>query len=119
MDKFNYPVMVFHGEMDNICSYKESKKFVERKITPYRRLHLFKKGYHELQHDEEKDELLEKSIKFFESLPETMKRSVGNIVYANLAFKTKPRVRFLRNFSKIAILLGILFFLYRRFFKKA
>jgi len=105
--------------MDNICSYKESKKFVERRIKPYRRLHLFKKGYHELQHDEEKDELLEKALQFLESLPETMKKPFGKIVYADLAFKTKPRVRFLRNFSKVAVLIGILFFIYRRFFKKA
>jgi alpha-beta hydrolase superfamily lysophospholipase len=52
MDRFSYPVIVFHGKQDAICSFKESKKFVENKITPYRRLHLFENGYHELQHDE-------------------------------------------------------------------
>lgn len=51
MDKFNYPVIVFHGKEDAICNYRESKKFVENKISPYKKLVLFEKGYHELQHD--------------------------------------------------------------------
>ena len=28
MTKFNFPVMIFHGKLDSICSYKESKKFI-------------------------------------------------------------------------------------------
>ena len=55
MHRFNYPVIVFHGKMDSVCHYKYSKMFVEAKISQYRKLHLFEKGYHELQHDLEKD----------------------------------------------------------------
>jgi acylglycerol lipase len=69
MDKFNYPVIVFHGKQDAICNYKESKKFIESKLSQFRKLHLFERGYHELQHDEERDELLEHGLKFLEELP--------------------------------------------------
>lgn len=52
---FNYPMIVFHGKKDSLISYKHSKAFVELKLGEYRKLHLFERGYHELQHDEEKD----------------------------------------------------------------
>ena len=52
--KFNYPVMVFHGKQDTVMSYKYSEAFMAKKISPLRKLRLFERGYHELQHDEEK-----------------------------------------------------------------
>ena len=79
---------------------------------------LFPKGYHELQHDEEKDDMLDQAIKFLEKLPENMKRPFGKIVYNDLAFKIKPRTHTLKTVTRIIIILGILYLLYRRFFKK-
>jgi acylglycerol lipase len=55
MDNFNKPVIVFHGKKDSLINYEASKLFVERKVSQFKRLHLFDEGYHELQHDEEKD----------------------------------------------------------------
>jgi len=51
LEKFNYPVLVFHGKKDSLLSFKYSKAFIEKKLSPYRKLHLFERGYHELQHD--------------------------------------------------------------------
>jgi len=47
-----------------------------------------------------------------------MVKAVGNVVYADLAVKLKPRGHPFRNGLKILVVLGILFFLYRRFVKK-
>ena len=58
MESFNRPVIVFHGKKDTVISYKYSKAFIEKRINQYRKLYLFDRGYHELQHDEEKDEML-------------------------------------------------------------
>lgn len=51
VDSFNLPIIVFHGKKDSVISYKYSKEFIERKLGKYRKLHLFERGYHELQHD--------------------------------------------------------------------
>jgi len=116
--RFNFPVIVFHGKQDLICSYKNSKEFVEKRLSEYRKLYLFERGYHELQHDEERDEMLEEGLRFLESLPGPMKRAVGNVVYSDLALKRKPRCHKIRNSIRVAVVLGLLFFLYRRFFRK-
>ena len=62
--------------------------------------------------------MLEKAINFLEKLPENMKRPFGKISYDDLAFKIKPRKHTLKTITRIVIILGILYLLYRRFFKK-
>jgi alpha-beta hydrolase superfamily lysophospholipase len=64
MDAFSFPVIVFHGKKDSVVDFEDSKKFVYNKLAPYKQLHLFDEGYHEMQHDEEKDELLERGLRF-------------------------------------------------------
>lgn len=118
VDSFDLPIIIFHGKKDSVISYKYSKEFIERKLGQFRKLHLFERGYHELQHDEERDEMLDAGLKFLESLPGELVKPLGNIVYANLAVKMKPKEHPLKNGVKIAVILGILFFLYRRFFRK-
>ena len=45
-------------------------------------------------------------------------RGVGNIVYNNLEVKLKAKEHPIKNGLRIVVVLGILFFLYRRYFKK-
>lgn len=118
MHSFAFPVIVFHGKKDSVLSYKYSKNFVEKQITPYRKLFLFERGYHELQHDEEKDEMLDNALKFVTELPEIKIKALGNVVYSELEVKLKPKEHPLKNGLRIVVVLGILFFLYRRYFKK-
>jgi len=47
-----------------------------------------------------------------------MVKAVGNVVYADLAVKLKAKEHPFRYGLKILAVLGILFFLYRRFVKK-
>ena len=118
MKEFSFPIMIFHGKLDSICSYKESKKFIECKMGEHRKLHLFEYGYHELQHDEEKDELLKLALNYLEELPKSLKVPFGRIVESELRFRPKPKRHTIKYGTRIVILLGILFFIYRRFFKK-
>ncbi len=62
--------------------------------------------------------MLEKGLKFLEELPEAMVRPVGNIVYSELAIKLKAKEHPLKNGLKVLVVLGILYFLYRRFIRK-
>ena len=48
-----------------------------------------------------------------------MKRPVGRIYYTDLAFKLKGKSHPIKTGMKIIILLGILYFIYRRFVKKS
>jgi esterase/lipase len=41
-------------------------------MSLHKKLHLFENGYHELQHDEEKDELLERAFQFLNEIPNSM-----------------------------------------------
>lgn len=99
-------------------SYEYSKVFMEQKISPYRKLHLFQRGYHELQHDEEKEEMLTTALNFIDNLPATMIREVGRIVYKDWAIKLKPKQHPMRNIAKCLVIVGVLIFIYRRFLKK-
>lgn len=58
MAEFNPPVIVFHGKHDSVTNYHDSERFVYGNVRAYKKLHLFETGYHELQHDQEKDEML-------------------------------------------------------------
>ena len=51
MGEFKYPAMLFHGKKDTVVGYQGSYNFVFNKLAPYKKLHLFENGYHELQHD--------------------------------------------------------------------
>lgn len=62
--------------------------------------------------------MLEEGLRFLESLPQSMKRAVGNVIYGNLALRPKQRKRTLRNFTRILAILGVIFFIYRRFIRK-
>lgn len=118
MTKFDYPIILFHGKKDSVLSFEYSKIFMEQKISPYRKLHLFEKGYHELQHDEEKEEMLTMALNFVDSLPATMNREVGRIVYGDWAFKLKPKEHPMRNVARLLVIVGVLVFIYKRFLKK-
>jgi hypothetical protein len=45
---------------------------------------LFEQGYHELQHDEERGELLEKAIQFYSTLPKYVIKPFGKCVVAKI-----------------------------------
>ena len=62
--------------------------------------------------------MLDQALKFLEKLPENMKKPFGKLVYADVCFKIKPRTHTLKTVSRIIVLLGILYFIYRRFFHK-
>ncbi len=89
MNEFKAPVIVFHGKHDSVTSYHNSEQFVYNAVRPYKKLHLFETGYHELQHDQEKDELLENGSKFLIELPETMAKPFGKLNVQNI--DTKPK----------------------------
>ena len=61
-DDFRYPVKVFHGKLDTVTDPELSRKFVYNKVKISKKYHLFPNGFHELQHDEEKDELLQLAL---------------------------------------------------------
>ena len=58
MNDFRYPIIIFHGKQDQLTNYENSRKFIYSKVRPYKECYIFENGYHELQHDEEKDEML-------------------------------------------------------------
>lgn len=62
--------------------------------------------------------MLDLGLRFLRSLPEAMVRPVGQIAYASLAIKLKAKEHPFKNAVRIAVVLGILYFLYRRFFRK-
>ena len=64
MNNFHYPILILHGKEDTVTSCEGSKHFIFSKMRPLKELKLFDHGYHELQHDVEKGELLEKSLDF-------------------------------------------------------
>lgn len=55
--KLKTPMFIIHGTGDKITSHKGSEEFSEK--TDFAKLHLINGGYHELQNDTCKDELLE------------------------------------------------------------
>ena len=62
--------------------------------------------------------MLEKALKFLNGLPEAMVRPLGNIVYDDLCLKMKPKSHTMKNTFKVFVVIGLLVFLYRRYFKK-
>ena len=84
MNEFKAPVIVFHGKHDSVTSYHNSEQFVYNAVRPYKKLNLFETGYHELQHDQEKDELLELGSKFLAELPEGMTKPFGKLNIKNI-----------------------------------
>lgn len=55
---FTLPVIIFHGKHDSVTNYHDSVNFIDQAVSKHKKLHLFDNGYHELQHDEECDEML-------------------------------------------------------------
>ena len=62
--EFKFPAMVFHGKKDTVVDYQGSYDFVFKKLAPFKKLHLYENGYHELQHDEEKGDMLDRAVEF-------------------------------------------------------
>lgn len=60
-----------HGKQDSVTNYHDSVDFIDRTSSKRKLLHLFENGYHELQHDEECDEMLRIGNKWFAELPTT------------------------------------------------
>ena len=50
-DEFRYPIKIFHGKLDTVTNPEDSRDFIYKKVKPFKELHLFSEGYHELQHD--------------------------------------------------------------------
>lgn len=68
-DSFNFPIKIFHGKLDTVTNCEDSRRFIYQKVKPFREYHLFDNGYHELQHDKEKDELLDLALEFLQRIP--------------------------------------------------
>ena len=41
IDDFTTPVIIFHGKLDELTSYKDSERFVYTHIKPNKKIHLF------------------------------------------------------------------------------
>lgn len=54
-DNFRYPVIIFHGKKDTVTNCEDSRNFIFNKVRPFKEFYLFPEGFHELQHDNEKD----------------------------------------------------------------
>lgn len=108
-NEFKTPVIVFHGKHDSVTNYHDSERFVYGRVGAYKKLHLFETGYHELQHDQEKDELLETGFKYLSELPQHLVKPLGKIQVENIDTTLKPQ-NFFRN---IAILIVVLIVLMR------
>lgn len=54
---FTTPVIILHGKLDSVTNYHDSIYFYEKCGSAEKGLKLFENGYHELQHDEECEEL--------------------------------------------------------------
>lgn len=107
MNEFKAPVIVFHGKHDSVTSYHNSEKFVYNAVRPYKKLHLFETGYHELQHDQEKDDLLELGSKFLAELPESMVKPFGKLNVQNIDTRRK-KSNFLMKFVTVVCVILIL-----------
>lgn len=64
-DKLTTPLCIFHGDEDKITSHIASKEFVDK--TELATLKLYKGGYHELQHDLCKEEMLQDVVDWLNS----------------------------------------------------
>ena len=62
--------------------------------------------------------MLETGLAFLEALPPGMKRPAGPLEYGQLCLQLKPKGHPLKTRMKVLLLLGLLYFLYRRFLKK-
>ena len=107
MSQFKAPVIVFHGKHDSVTSYHNSEKFVYSTVRPYKKLHLFETGYHELQHDQEKDELLESGSNYLKELPAHLVKAFGKLNVQKIDTKPK-RNHFLRNLLIVVIVALVL-----------
>ena len=117
-DKFNHPAMVFHGKKDTVVNYQGSYNFVYSKLAPYKKLQLYDNGYHELQHDEEKDDMLGKALEFIEKLPNYVIKPAGQINYKDFALSPPPKKKKGALIIKILVALGIIIFILRRLRRK-
>lgn len=110
-DSFKFPIIIFHGKLDTVTNFEDSKHFIFNKVRPFKEFHLFPQGYHELQHDNEKDDLLEKSLQFIKKLPNL--KNFGPVMVHPIR-KAPPSKRPL---LKIIILLIAIIALIRKFKK--
>lgn len=78
-------------------------------VRPYKEYYEFPNGYHEMQHDAEKDELLEKSLEFIRKLPELKNFGVASIYPIQ---KPKPKNKL--STKLLIILIGVLIFIIRK-----
>ncbi len=61
-----------------------------------------------MQHDEEKDELLERGLRFLESLPAYMVKPAGAINYKDLEVAAKPKKNPLKSAFPILAIIAII-----------
>lgn len=78
-----------------------------------KQLYLFDNGYHELQHDEEKDEMIERAINFLDKLPEHNIKPAGVINYADFEIKIPKKGKGPKAVA-IFVLIGVLILIIRR-----
>lgn len=81
----NVPILIVHGKQDSVTNYHDSVHFIEKVGSKVKLLHLFENGYHELQHDEECDEMLRIANKWFGEL------STSQLGLINLQRRRNPR----------------------------
>ncbi|MCU0328140.1 MAG: lysophospholipase [Chitinophagales bacterium] len=62
-DKINIPTLVLQGKADKIIAYQGAEAFAKRNSALIK-LSIFEKGYHEMLHDEEREEFCETVLDF-------------------------------------------------------
>lgn len=102
---FRFPIVIFHGKKDSVTNYEDSKTFIYTKLTAYKQIHLFENGYHEMQHDEERDEILTRGLQFINSLPESLCRSLGTV--AVKPFETRKKSSPMKSYLIIAAVVAL------------
>lgn len=117
-DQFKFPIIIFHGKLDTVTSYEHSRHFVFNKIRPFKEFHLFQQGYHELQHDNQKDELLEKALKFIKKLPNP--KNFGPMMVHPIRKPQKSKTPIIKIIVIIVVLLAIIkkFKLYQKLLRR-
>lgn len=82
-------MILFHGKQDSVTNYHDSVHFIDKLGCRLKMIHLFENGYHELQHDEECDEMLRIGSKWLAQLPKT---ALGAINLQRRRYKPQVRI---------------------------
>lgn len=107
---FRFPIIIFHGKIDTVTNPEDSKNFIFSHVRPYREFYEFPQGYHEMQHDNEREELLERSMQFINKLPNL--KNFGLMTTRHIP-KPKPNNRIV--LKVILVLIAILGLLARKY----